>query len=80
MYKIKLNIDGKEQKSEGKTPLSAFNKLKAPDRIKTMSLLTITEGDKTVEKKLNIPAMKRLFKQPAYYREIFIKNLLTLIK
>ncbi len=58
MFKVSLQLEGKEIKSQDKDLLEAFNKLKLPEYPKTVGRLTVVRGKKKVEKIFNIMKLK----------------------
>ena len=80
-YKVKLEINNKVLKVEGKTLLSALKKLKQPTVIKTTGLIKISDGTKYYEKIMNIPRLKSLFNDTSsVYKEIMAKNFELFLK
>ena len=74
-YKVKLEVNKKTIKVEGKTLLSALKKLKQPAVIKTTGLIKIYNGKRYYERVLNIPKMKAMFNDTnSVYKEVFAKN------
>ena len=78
-YKISLDLDDKIYKAEGSTMLKAVNRLKKPDKIKTLGLLRVEYGKKKIERRYNIIQIKRLFAKE-FIREIAAKNLSILLR
>ena len=64
MFKVSLQLEGKEIKSQDKDLLEAFHKLKIPEYPKTVGRLTVVRGEKKVEKIFNIVKLKRFARNP----------------
>ena len=81
MFKVKLQLNDEEYKSSGKTLLEALRNLKQPGIIKTTGIIWVTDGERSLEKGLNIPKLKSLFNDHNdIYREIMAKNLSLFLK
>lgn len=72
MYKVTVQLEGKEIKSSAKDLLEAFNKLKLPEYPKTIGKLSVIKGEKKIEKVFNIAKLKR-FARNEITREIWAK-------
>ena len=60
-FTISLKLGNDIVQSRGETLLDALTKLPKPQKIRLRGLLTITSGEKKLERMLNVPQIKRLF-------------------
>ncbi|RLF07586.1 MAG: hypothetical protein DRJ64_02665 [Thermoprotei archaeon] len=79
MYKLKLEINNKVYKTEGKTVYSCLNKLKELPHYKTMGFLYISNGKTVVSKHYKPFKMKRLFSGNKMIKLAMSKNLSILL-
>ena len=78
-YKATIKVLGQLHKSEGDTASEAISKLKVPVGRGT-SILTITKGDKKIEKIFGNLLTARLFSQSPMMRQIGLKQAGTLFE
>jgi len=81
MYKITFQVgkDGTKQKAEGKTVLSALNKLKEPKHIKVQTFLTVEHNNKKFEHTYSTIKMKFMFNKPIM-KKILAKKIEMFLK
>lgn len=73
MYQVSLDIGTEVLKAKGKTLLDAFNALTFKEHPKVLkSVLTVTKGDKTIQKVFNMK-ITRLFARNPITRNIWAK-------
>lgn len=73
-YKASIKIFGKVHKAQGSTAAESIANLAPPGLSRGMSILSVTKGEKTVEKILNNFQTLRLFSKSGLTREIALKN------
>lgn len=76
-YQAIIKIMGREYKSTGDSVIECLYALK-PGFCKTKSILTVSNGDKKIEKILGVIPTSRLFSQSPAIREIQIKQIALL--
>lgn len=76
MYKVQISLNNEIFEAQDQDLLGAFNKLKLPEYPKTLAKLTVSKGEKRVEKVFNIPKLKR-FARNEITRGVWAKLLST---
>lgn len=78
LYTAVLKVMGRTAKSEGSSVIEAIAGLKSLGTRGTVSILTVSYGEKTREKILNRAQTNRLFTLSRLMREVALKNVSAL--
>jgi len=82
MYKVELKLkDGYSTVAEGKTIDSALKKLKKPEKINTLGVLSVKSDKGNTERVVTVPKIKSIFNETTdIYRTTIAKSLQLFLK